>query len=134
MDAFVNEINELRKVELHCHLDGLVDPSMVRELEAKGKSHPFELEKLSRACPARTFERWTEEYGPLVFPHLSGNAALLMETLEVHLDRLVAQNVVYAEIMLSSFILQCVDLEEQGELFKHFRVLGDRFEASGLQV
>ena len=107
---------------------------MVRELEAKGKSHPFELEKLCRACPARTFERWTEEYGHLVFPHLSGNAALLMETLEVHLDRLVAQNVVYAEIMLSSFILQGADLEEQGELFKQFRVLGDRFEASGLQV
>lgn len=134
MDALADDLKELRKVELHCHLDGLLDPSMVRELDARGRQHPFELDKLSRACPARTFDRWTKEYGPLVYPHLRGNAALLLATLEVHLDRLVAQNVVYSEIMLGSFIMQCAELEDQGELFKQFRVLGDRYEASGLQV
>ena len=134
MDALADEVKELRKVELHCHVDGLLDPSLVRELDARGRSHPFELDKLSRACPARTFETWQEDYGPLVSPHFHENAALLLDTVEVHLDRLVAQNVVYTEIMLTSFIRQCAELDDQGELFKQFRGLGDRFEASGLQV
>ena len=134
MHALADELKELRKVELHCHIDGVLDPSMVRELDARGRSHPFELDKLSTACPARTLERWQESYGPLVSPHFHGNAALLLDVLEVHLDRLVAQNVVYTEIMLSSFIRQCAELDDQGELFRQFRGLGDRFERSGLQV
>ena len=134
MDALADELKELRKVELHCHIDGVVDPSLVRELDARGRPHPFELDKLSTACTARTFARWQEDYRPLVSPHLQGNAALLLETLEVHLDRLVAQNVVYAEVMLGSVILQCAELNDQGQLFKQFRRLADRFEASGLQV
>ena len=134
MDAFAEELKELRKVELHCHLDGLLDPSLVRELDARGRPHPFEIDKLSRAWPARTFETWQEDYGALISPHFHGNAALLLDTLEIHLDRLVAQNVVYTEIMLASFIRQCAELDDQGELFKQFRSLGDRFEASGLQV
>ena len=97
-------------------------------------NHPFDFDKLSRTCPARTLARWQEDYGPLVSPHLRGNAALLLEMLEVHLDRLVAQNVVYAEVMLGSVILQCAELNDQGQLFKQFQSLADRFEASGLQV
>lgn len=134
MEVIADGITALRKVELHCHVDGLLDPNLVRELDARGKRHPFDLNELRRAFPARTFEKWTQEYGPLVWPHFAGNTALLLDVLKVHLDRLVAQNVAYTEIMLSSIIMQCAELHDQGELFRQFRALADQFESSGLQV
>jgi len=34
-------LERIPKVELHCHLDGLVDPPMLRELQAQGVRLPI---------------------------------------------------------------------------------------------
>ena len=128
------DISALRKVELHCHVDGLIDRALLRGLEARGRPNPIDLEDLSHVCPVGSFEDWTEAYLPFVDPHVSENAAFILETLEQHLLHLRTQNVVYTEIMLSSFLMQCPELDDQLELFHQFRLLGDRFESTGLQV
>ena len=129
-----DDIGALRKVELHCHVDNLINQALLRGLEARGRPNPIDLDDLSRVCPVGSFEDWTTAYNPVVDPHLTGNAAFILETLEQHLLHLRAQNVVYTEIMLSSFLMQCPELDDQLELLRQFRLLGDGFESTGLQV
>ena len=45
-------LSALPKVELHCHVDGLVNPQLVRTLEA--------------VCPVRDLNHWIRGYGRLV--------------------------------------------------------------------
>jgi adenosine deaminase len=44
------------KIELHCHLDGIVDPPMLRELEAQGVLLPILPEALQAAYPVQRYD------------------------------------------------------------------------------
>ena len=128
------EIAALRKVELHCHLDGLVSPDLLTALEARGVSHPIPVDRLRAVWPVRSRQDWMESYASVVGPHLRNNADLLLHILVQHARRLVSQNVFYAEIMLSSFTLQAREVEEQTALFRRFRDVATAQEESGLQI
>lgn len=89
----------LPKVELHCHLDGIVDPPMLRELSRRGYRLPLTADALESGYPVRSmddFMRW----GMLAHP-LEGDIERFKPVLMVHLERLRTQGVVYTEIMIA---------------------------------
>lgn len=95
-----NDFLKLPKVELHCHLDGVIDPPMLRDFQQQGMVLPISPDDLEVITPSTTFEGFQNWYtvtrdlrhaDPLIFKHI----------LRVHIDRLKAQNVVYTELMLN---------------------------------
>src|SRR5258708_633132 len=89
---------ELAKVELHCHLSGLLDPTMIAEIEADGGRLPVSREALLSAYPVTSreaFTRWLEVVNPL-----HGDLENFRRILEIHVGRLKRQNVIYTEIMI----------------------------------
>jgi adenosine deaminase len=120
------DLRGIPKVELHCHLDGIVDPTMLRDLQARGVTLAISAEALERAYPvkdAESFWHWLEVQEGLV-----GSIDAYRPILAAHVERLRAQNVVYTEIMVgSSEIWRC----ERSEVLERFR--GFRDYAGGLE-
>jgi len=88
------------KVELHCHLLGVIDPPLLRAIEQRGGRilvRPDDLERLHPVRDLASFQRWVD----LLKPYQSAPPALMRPVLEAHVENLVAQHVRYAEIMLS---------------------------------
>jgi adenosine deaminase len=96
----MDTIATLPKVELHCHLDGIVDPEMLRELRRREIELPLTPEALAAGYPVNDFEsfiRWFAATEPL-----SGRLDLYKPIIAVHLERLEAQRTVYTEIFVAS--------------------------------
>jgi adenosine deaminase len=127
------DVRRLRKAELHCHVDGLINPQMLAGLNARA-----DMRQLARAvaplCPIRDLRDWLESYGPAVSRYISNNGLLLLEVLDQYLRLLTGHNVIYSEIMLSSFTFQFEEIDRQIELYRAFRSLAERAGAEGLQV
>ena len=104
----------LPKVELHCHVDGIVDPAMLRAIQGQGHPMPLTPEDLQAAYPVRNFEgflRWFQATEPI--EHNPENFKPILD----HIERLKAQNVTYAEIMLGTSQLP----RDEGRLIEEFR-------------
>ncbi len=95
--------DQAEKAELHCHLDGLLCPTYIKAVQAKGFCSGLDLGKLQRLYPIRNLDEWSR-LGEFLAPFVAGNGKLLLEVLRLHLKALAAQNVRYAEIMLCSFL------------------------------
>jgi len=101
------DIALLPKAELHCHLDGILDPAMLRALAAEGIELPLAPEVLAAAYPVRDFETflgWFAAQTPLKFDErqLAGRFDVYGQVARLHVERLKAQHVVYAELMVAS--------------------------------
>lgn len=93
----------LPKVELHCHLLGVINPILLSESRSDGDTVLVEPDILRTSYPVSSlekFKRWLE----LMKPYQSECAHLMRPFLAAHIANLVAQHVVYAEIMLSPTI------------------------------
>ena len=85
---------QLPKVELHCHLDGIPHPSMLRRLEQNDVRLPLSADAFAGFYPVQTFDdfvRWFQGVKPL-----EGNLDTFRPLLALHLERLKAENVVVA--------------------------------------
>ena len=51
---------ESPKVELHCHLDGIADPQMLREVQRQGIALPVLAETLAARYPVASFEQFLD--------------------------------------------------------------------------
>ncbi|MHC5037511.1 MAG: amidohydrolase family protein [Planctomycetota bacterium] len=111
----------LEKVELHCHLDGLLSPPILEAVQAKGMCPELDLGKMRGLFPVTSLESWFR-LGAFQAPFVNGNGELLLEILKLHLKDLVSQHVKYAEIMLCSFL----GIEEERLL----RLLGEYQKAA----
>ena len=93
-------LKTLPKVELHCHLDGILSPSMVRDIRAEDATFPIDPDALQHAYPitdrANFFNWWTFTRA------LDGELMYFHPILRRHVERLKAQHVVYTEIMIAS--------------------------------
>lgn len=93
-------LKTLPKVELHCHLDGILSPSMVRDIRAEDATFPIDPDALQRAYPitdrVNFFNWWTFTRA------LDGELTYFHPILRRHVERLKAQHVVYTEIMIAS--------------------------------
>jgi adenosine deaminase len=93
------DINSLPKIELHCHLDGIIDPGMARVLRQRDPAFPLDPEYLAGAYPVYDFEsfiNWWRFIGPV-----EGSLRHFYPILGQYIQQLKAQNVHYAEIMIS---------------------------------
>jgi adenosine deaminase len=98
------DARSLQKAELHCHIDGVLDPAMLDELARGGEPLAIDPAALAAHHPVRSVEQWLDGYGALVGPALEPRDRWLPRLLELHLARLRAQNVVYTEILVSSLL------------------------------
>jgi adenosine deaminase len=88
------------KVELHCHLLGVITPSLLAQMRRRGEPilvEPAALEAALPVCDLESFKRWIET----LKPYQTAAADRMRTILRAHADNLVAQNTVYSEIMLS---------------------------------
>lgn len=106
-----------RKAELHCHIDGLLDPAMLDELARGGDPLAIDPAALAAHHPVRSVEQWLHGYGSLVDPATHPRDRWLPRMLELHLARLRAQHVVYTEILVSSLLFVRSDEAALVDLF-----------------
>jgi adenosine deaminase len=121
----------LPKVELHCHVDGIVDPPMLREIEARGVSLPVTAEALRSAYPVTNFDEFIRWFG--VAEPVEDDTENFKPILARHIERLKAQNVIYAEIMLGTSELPR-DAGQLLEQFGAFREYVTALEGGQIQV
>lgn len=125
-------VGEIAKAELHLHVDGLIGPRLLKTMENTGDSPGLPLGELEHVCPVVSKEDWLNRYAPLVEPYIRNRSDVLQKSLERHVEELKTQKVIYLEVMLSSFHMQCESIEDQMELYRRFR---DTFSATnGIQV
>jgi len=93
-----------QKAELHCHIDGVLDPAMLDELARGGEPLAIDPAALGAHHPVRSVEQWLHGYGSLVDPATHPRDRWLPRLLELHLARLRTQNVVYTEILVISLL------------------------------
>lgn len=119
------------KVELHCHLDGIVDPAMLRELARQGHELPVELETVEAAYPVQGMAEFFRWFKTTV--NLTGDFDRNRLIMGLHIERLKSQGVVYAEIMMSSGDVS-YDRSQAIEEVTDFREWLNEQEAGEIQV
>jgi len=90
----------LPKAELHCHLIGVISPSLLTGLRQRGDKvliEPSALDSAYPICDIASFKRWME----LTRPYQMESLEAMYPILSAHVSSLIEQRVVYAEIMLS---------------------------------
>jgi adenosine deaminase len=126
------------KVELHCHADNLLDPAMLARLLAAGHDYPLAPDDLARVTPIRSLDEWLGPYCELVEPCLEPWTRML-PMIEAHVEALVAQKVVYTELMVAR-LLRPLDVplavaeEALLDRYRAVRAAVDRAAAGRIQV
>jgi adenosine deaminase len=125
------DIKALAKVELHCHLDGVLDRAMAWDIHRHDPSFPIDPREFERAYPVTGFESFWNWFS-FIKP-LDGELAYVYPILDRHIERLKAQRVRYAEVMITaSFIPQ--DRLEAVEKVAALREWANRQESGDLQI
>lgn len=115
------DVTSLRKAELHCHIDGLLDPAMLDELAAHAERPHVDPAALRACYPIRSVEQWLNQYCALVDLGTEPRDRWLPRLLELHLGRLRRQNVVYSEIFISRLLFVRDDVSALVEFFSQLR-------------
>lgn len=92
-------VSKLPKVELHCHIDGILDPSMLEDMERANIPYPITSQELQSIYPNNGIEgfiRWFD----LVDSSFHKSFDSFKPILERHIERLKDQNVIYVEIFV----------------------------------
>ncbi len=126
MDARV-----LPKAELHCHLDGILDPAMAWDIHRNDPAfliNPAEFERAYPITDIKSFFKWWDFIEPI-----AGKLAHFSPILGRHIARLKAQRVVYAEVMIAAGELPG-DVGEAVEAVTALRDWVTRQEGEDIQV
>jgi adenosine deaminase len=126
------DLERIPKVELHCHLDGIVDPAILRDLHSRGIDVGMSADELERAYPVNDFEsfgRWFDAQ-----KGFGSGVDAYRPILAAHAERLRAQNVVYAEIMVAASEISRGDGTDFVGHVRAFREYADELERSDLQI
>lgn len=92
------DIAALPKVELHCHLDGIITPAMVRDIQRTDPTFPIQADELERAYPINGLESFFN-WWPYARP---ANLEHHRPIIQRYIEQLKAQNVRYFEVMVPS--------------------------------
>ena len=87
------------KVELHCHLDGIIDPEMVRNIQEKDPNFPIREADFEGLYPVQDFDEFIRWWR--VVESVAGRLEVHYSILEQYIERLKQDRVVYAEVMIS---------------------------------
>jgi adenosine deaminase len=95
------EIAGIPKVELHCHLDGILDAEILAEMHDAGIARDVSLDELRDATPVRSYDEFIH-WGRMHDMRIEGDIDNFRIGSARHIARLRAQRVVYAEMMIGS--------------------------------
>ena len=93
------DIAALPKVELHCHLDGILTPEMARAIRAEDPAFPVGPDDLGARYPVNSLERFLHWWGAL--EPTKGNLRYFYPIIAQYIAELKAQNVRYFELMVA---------------------------------
>jgi adenosine deaminase len=127
------ESPHVEKAELHCHLDGLVNPRMLAELKMRGLGAEIDPGALAAVVPVRSVEQWLGNYGAVVAPSLTPPERLGVH-LEIHIGNLIRQHVLYAEIMVSGMLLPPEGEPKVLERFEGLRKIADHASRGVIRI
>jgi len=122
----------LPKAELHCHLLGVIHPALLNDIRRDGGSVLVEPSTLAAAYPIRdigSFTRWVE----ILRPYQAGAMDALRPVLAAHISNLIAQGVVYSEIMISPTMFPR-ELPALVEAFHGWREWANHLERGRIQI
>ncbi|NDJ75345.1 MAG: hypothetical protein GYB65_03720 [Chloroflexi bacterium] len=134
------DLAALPKVELHCHLDGILDRAMLRDIVRTAPDYPLYPVDFERAYPVYDLDSFITWF-TLIQDFLERDLDLFRPILARYISRLKAQNVHYAEIMIPFGTLprdpsaavdtlyawrEWVDEQEQGVIQIEFMVAAGR--------
>ena len=123
------DVARLPKAELHCHLDGVPDPAMLRTLRDEGIALALTPEAFEAAYPVHDFASffaWFEAQRPL-----KGSFDLYGHVARLYVERLKVQRVVYAELFVAAI---SPDMETALEQVAALRETVDACEGGEIQV
>ena len=113
------------KAELHCHIDGLLSPRLLRRMAQQGHAIGAHADRLAAIHPVDGVAAWVERYMPLVNELFTPKDVWLPIILTYHLEELIAQHTVYAEIFVSNLLFARPDEAQTVDLFASLRRLVD---------
>jgi aminodeoxyfutalosine deaminase len=122
----------LPKVELHCHLLGVISPALLARIRGEGGKILVEPETLAAVYPVSdldSFRRWVD----ILKPYQAAPEEAMRPLLATHISDLIAQRVVYTEIMLSPTIFPRERLALL-EAFRRWREWAWELEQGRIQV
>lgn len=128
------DIAGIPKAELHCHLGGVLDPQMVRDLEAAG--HPLGLDpaELERCYPVQSITDFIDVYSAFIDRFLTPRDVRLLPLVVQQVRRWNQQGVTYAELFVSDILLARDDIAELVALYKLYRDTARAEAGPGLEV
>jgi adenosine deaminase len=107
-----------RKAELHCHLDGIADPAMLRAFATRGEDWERAARRLEQVYPITSVAQWAREYESVLSELSSPITERLRLIAKAQLDRWRGQGVVYAEFFVSRVLGAISDEESLHEWFR----------------
>ena len=125
------DVKALVKAELHCHLDGVLDRAMAWNIHKSDPTFPIDPRELERAYPVEGFASFWNWFN-LIKP-ISRELLYFYPILDRHIERLRAQRVRYAEVMIAASTIP-QDKVEAVERLKALRDWTDQKEAGDIQV
>ena len=123
----------LPKVELHCHLLGVITPALLARIRREGDPilvEPATLEAAYPVCNLESFKRWVE----VLKPYQAAPLEVMRPVLKAHAADLIAQNVTYTEIMVSPAMFPRERPSALLAAFHRWREWAFEFEQSRLQM
>jgi adenosine deaminase len=127
------DFTALPKVELHCHLDGILDPDIARAIRRDDPTYPIDPAQFATVYPVENFEdfwNWLEAIKPI---KRKRSPDLFYPIVRHHIENLKAQNVRYAELMISGGEVP-LDTAEAIDVLSAFREAVNVWEAGQIQI
>jgi adenosine deaminase len=122
---------QIPKVELHCHLEGVLSRLMLESIRQELPAYPIDPETFAQAYPVADFDgflRWWKFILPIW-----GQLAYFYPILEGYITQLKAQQVRYAEVMIALGLLPDGPAEAVDQMAA-LREHANQLEAGQIQV
>jgi adenosine deaminase len=124
-------MKKIAKAELHCHLEGIIDPEMLEHFENKSKNLPISAKEFKNYYPVNSFNdfiAWTKAQDAF-----QGSIINYLDILAIHMERLKKQNVIYTEIQFAPSELP-LNHNEALAMMREFTSEVHRYENQEIQV
>jgi aminodeoxyfutalosine deaminase len=124
----------LPKAELHCHLGGVLDPEMARDLGEAGHDLGIDGADFEACYPVCSMTDFIDVYLAFIDRFLRPRDVRLLPLLIQQVRRWNRQNLTYAELFVSDILLSRDDLGELITLYQLYRDTARAEADDGLQV
>lgn len=128
------DTSHVKKAELHCHTDELINPDFLNSFNKRYPDDAIPADVFENICPSASYDEWLNKYIPTAGLYIGNNGDRMLKTIIEHIERLKRQNVIYAELLLCGINMQFDNIDDQMELYRIFRESIDKVEEDKIQV